>query len=128
MAGADHSRTLDPSSVQQLRQQTSTADSGGIWRNDTTSNCPAGSGESHDHDISDIDPYYRQSTIMTDTESQYSQDTVVASRTFWQRLTGKGRKRIGWSASLRATATFTCKPKVHMFIQLAQCGLPLRRA
>jgi hypothetical protein len=140
MAGASHSRTLDSPSVHKLHRHTSTADGGGIRRNDPTSYCPPGASESPAHYTSDIDPYYRQNTTMTDAESQYSQETMVASRavkfsrrvstalTFWQRLNGKGRQRIGWSASLRAITTFTCKPEFFMSIQLAQCGLSLHRA
>lgn len=35
---------------------------------------------------------------------------VQTSRTFWQRLRGHGRERVGWMGSLRAIATFSCEP------------------
>ena len=55
-----------------------------------------------------------------DAESQHSGETVARiskrvsrafpkSFTFWERLNGKGRKRIGWSSSFKAIATYTCK-------------------
>lgn len=67
---------------------------------------------------------HRQPT-MTDTESQYSQETMVgteprrlsarlsrslSSLSAWERFKGKGKKRVGWLQSCKAIATFSCKP------------------
>jgi hypothetical protein len=63
---------------------------------------------------------------MTDTESQYSQETMVgteprrlsnqvskafSSLSAWERFKGKGKKRVGWLQSCKAIATFSCKPE-----------------
>lgn len=76
---------------------------------------------------------------MMDTESQYSEETMVGSRpveistrisrafstsfSFWERLNGKGKKRVGLSSSFKAIATFTCKLELFMFIHVANCFL-----
>lgn len=54
-----------------------------------------------------------------DVESQYSTDTVLEQKrradrfsrafTFWQRLKGAGRQKIGWLTSFMAFVKFTCK-------------------
>lgn len=44
---------------------------------------------------------------------------VQTSRTFWQRLRGHGRERVGWKRSLKAIATFSCES----ICRRAQCEL-----
>jgi hypothetical protein len=82
---------------------------------------------------------YSQNT-MADTESQYSEETLVGARpvsvsrafsmpfTFWERLNGRGKKRVGWSSSFRAIATFTCKLELFVFFHLPHNCLSPRRA
>jgi len=141
-------RVLVPLSDQHSHRPTRPQDADGnnIRSNDATSIHRTGLIRSPDQNFSDVDPYYLQSPVsvpisippaarvqappdshqntMVDTESQNSQETMIASRhvrisrisgafsksfTFWERLNGKGRQRVGWLSSLKAIATFTCK-------------------
>jgi hypothetical protein len=124
MIGGEHTRAFDSVSGQHSDQPTSSRPEnphdGKIWSNDATSTHPP---ETSSQDFNDVDPYYRRPNTMVDTESQYSEGTMVATRqggfsrrfsrfTVWQQLSGKGRKKVGWISSLKAIVTFTCKPEL----------------